>query len=223
MTEVPEHLLRRSRERREALGLSAGGGGDDAPPPAGDAAPAAPAAAAVPATTAETAVSPAAGRAAAAVAVQEPRPEVVAFAQAERKRRSKNPIWVMPVLIGLPLWAFFYAFAFSPKKAAGPVDPLVLGAEVYRSAGCSGCHGAAGEGGVGPALAGKDATLTFPNEADQISWVKTGSQPFTGQKYGDPNRAGGQHGPAKGIMPAFGGSLSPAQIEAVVKYEREKL
>ena len=43
MTEVPEHLLRRSRERREALGASpagggggAGEGGADASPPAGD-------------------------------------------------------------------------------------------------------------------------------------------------------------------------------------------
>ena len=37
MTEVPEYLLRRSRERREALGLATGGG--DAPPPSGDALP----------------------------------------------------------------------------------------------------------------------------------------------------------------------------------------
>ena len=43
MAEVPEHLLRRSRERREALGAApaAGGGGAgedgaDASPPAGD-------------------------------------------------------------------------------------------------------------------------------------------------------------------------------------------
>ena len=42
MTEVPEHLLRRSRERREALGAAPSGGGGggeggaDASPPAGD-------------------------------------------------------------------------------------------------------------------------------------------------------------------------------------------
>src|SRR6266576_6609016 len=44
MAEVPEHLLRRSRERREALGATpaggggggAGDGGADASPPAGD-------------------------------------------------------------------------------------------------------------------------------------------------------------------------------------------
>jgi hypothetical protein len=75
---------------------------------------------------------------------------------------------------------------------------------------------------VGPKLAGGEAAKTFPNVADHASWVKTGSGPFSGQKYGDPNREGGQHGPAKGIMPSFS-SLSPPQIDAVVKYEREKL
>ena len=40
MAEVPEHLLRRSRERREALGAApTGGGGGDAAPPGGGAAP----------------------------------------------------------------------------------------------------------------------------------------------------------------------------------------
>jgi mono/diheme cytochrome c family protein len=223
MTEVPEHLLRRSRERREALGLSAGEGGEGAAPPPAEEPAAAPAGASVPATTAP-APAPVAAAAAAVPApvIEEPVPEP-AYIRLNEKQRSKNPLWVMPVLIGLPLWAFFYAFAFSPPKKTGPVDPLVLGATVYKTAGCSGCHGAAGEGGVGPKLAGGEAKLTFPNIADQISWVKTGSGPFTGQKYGDPNRPGGQHGPAKGIMPAFAGSLSDAQINAVVTYEREKL
>ena len=56
-----------------------------------------------------------------------------------------------------------------------------------------------------------------------MSWVRTGSGPFTGKPYGDPNRAGGQRGPAEGIMPPFGSTLSDTQIRAVVKYEREKL
>src|SRR5262249_45360047 len=34
VTEIPEHLLRRSRERREAWGLSTGDGGPGAAPPA---------------------------------------------------------------------------------------------------------------------------------------------------------------------------------------------
>jgi mono/diheme cytochrome c family protein len=137
--------------------------------------------------------------------------------------KTKVPTWVMPVLIALPLWAFFYPGAFGNHKSTVSTDPLVIGAGVYRSAGCSTCHGSSGEGGVGPALHNKQSVLTFPKEADQVNWVKTGSSGVAGQLYGDPARPGGQKGPAKGIMPAFSSSLSPSQIDAVVKYEREKL
>ena len=75
----------------------------------------------------------------------------------------------------------------------------------------------------GPPSTAEQAVLTFPDIADQVSWVKTGSAPFAGKKYGDPNRPGGQHGPATGGMPAFGTTLSNAQIAAVVAYERTKL
>jgi mono/diheme cytochrome c family protein len=132
------------------------------------------------------------------------------------------PFWVAPIFVVLPIFGFFYAQGYQPKPVEAPKDPLVLGAEVYRSAGCSGCHGAGGEGGVGPQLSAGNAALTFPDEKDHISWVKTGSGPFAGQKYGNPDRPGGQH-VASGGMPAFAGQLSEAQIEAVVKYEREKL
>ena len=71
--------------------------------------------------------------------------------------------------------------------------------------------------------AGHQSVLTFPSAADQITWVDTGSAPSTGRKYGDPKRVGGQHGPAKGLMPPFAGSLSSREIQAVVQYEREKL
>lgn len=228
MTEVPEHLLRRARERRAALtGGDAGeAGGTEAPaaPPAaeGGAAPA-PAgegagASAVPARAASPAP------AAAALVAQEPEPEVPAvYVAAARARSSRVPTWVVPVLAVLPVWGFLYLGAFGNRSKPQVVDPLVLGAQVYRSAGCSGCHGASGEGGVGPALQNGGAKLTFPNEDDQLSWVRTGSGPFTGKPYGDPNRAGGQRGPAKGIMPPFGSTLSDTQIRAVVKYEREKL
>ena len=88
--------------------------------------------------------------------------------------------------------------AFGNHQKAAVADPLVIGNQVYHSAGCSGCHGANGEGGVGPALHGGQAVLTFPNDRrpDQLGQDRLG--PFTGKKYGDPNRAGGQHGPANG-------------------------
>src|SRR3954467_5140091 len=148
MTEVPDHLLRRSRERREALGLEGSEGGESGGESEGAAAPAP-----VPATTAaaDVVAEPAA---VATPAVAEPEPEPTYIKP--DPGRAKNPLWVMPVLIGFPLWVIFYVGALNPPKATGPVDPLVLGNQVYHSAGCSGCHGANGEGGVGPALHGGD-------------------------------------------------------------------
>jgi mono/diheme cytochrome c family protein len=216
MTEVPDYLLKRSRERRAALGSPTGGAtpasGDEGAAEASEDASASTAAAAM---TPSTPATPA-PEAAPAPPTTPPRARVTVPPR-------RVPMWMMPVLLLLPLWAVVYPGALQPHKKSGPVDPLVLGAEVYASAGCSGCHGATGGGGVGPALHAGEAVKTFPNEADQVSWVKTGSGPFTGKKYGDPAREGGQHGPATGQMPAFGASLSEEQINAVVKYEREKL
>jgi mono/diheme cytochrome c family protein len=142
----------------------------------------------------------------------------------QEARRTRVPLWVTPVLLVIPLWAVLYAGAFGDRGAEHEVvDPLVLGAEVYRSQGCSGCHGGAGEGGVGPALAGGSVEETFPDAADHIAWVKSGSigTPQEPKPYGSPDRPGGQR-LSKGGMPSFS-SLTQEQIEAVVQYEREKL
>jgi mono/diheme cytochrome c family protein len=218
VTEIPEHLLRRSRERRASLG-DGEAGGESAPEPA-----AASSAAAAPSETAPVPAAAAApARAAAAPAVVD-EPLAPVYVAGQAAHRSRIPIWAAPILLILPFWAVLYAGAFGTRGKTGPVDPLVLGQQVYNSAGCSGCHGAAGEGGVGPALHGGQAKLTFPNEADHIKWVQEGSQSKAiGTPYGDPNRAGGQHVVKVAGMPAFSSSLSQAQIEAVVKYEREKL
>jgi mono/diheme cytochrome c family protein len=125
----------------------------------------------------------------------------------------------MPVLVLLPFWGIIYFGAFGSHKTEASAAPD--GAAIFK-ANCASCHGAAGEGGVGPALQNGDAKVTFPNEADQISWVHTGSNPYAGKPYGDPNREGGQR-VAKGGMPAFAGTLSDAEIQAVVTYEREQL
>ena len=219
MTEIPEHLLRRSRERRAALGLASGSGGE----PAESGGEAAPAVAERPAPAragTSTEVATAAPPSVAAL-VEEPAPTYVAPPTGPHK--SKVPLWVMPVLVAIPLWAFLYPAAFTNHKKAVVTDPLVLGQQIYTSAGCAGCHGATGGGGVGPALHGGQSKLTFPNIQDQINWVKNGSQSLApGTKYGDPNRPGGQR-VAKADMPAFGSTLSPQQIQDVVLYEREKL
>jgi len=221
VTEVPEHLLQRSRERREALGLASSSPQPPEPSAEGGtqgmstATPEAPATAAAASEARPTPVSQPAPEP--AVEDQEVAPAVAPVL--EPAMRTRIPKWVMPVLLLLPFWGFLYMGAFGDRTVKKVETP----ADVYAKAGCSSCHGSTGEGGVGPALAGGVSKLTFPNEADHIAWVKNGSAPVSGQKYGDPNRPGGQAGPSTGGMPAFGGQLTDAEIEMVVKYERDEL
>ena len=219
MAEVPEHLLQRSAARRAAL---TGG--------------AAPEGGAAPATTGESA--PAAAGGAAPAAPPKVTPTQPAFIEPVNKkefervstiRRRRIPAWAMGVLAIIPLWGVLYIGAFGPRPVEdeGPPD----GSSIFAN-NCSSCHGATGGGGVGPKLAGGEVTKTFPDKyADgttdgveaHIDWVTNGSGPHKGQGYGDPAREGGLHIAATGGMPAFGGQLSPEEIEAVVTYEREGL
>ncbi len=68
------------------------------------------------------------------------------------------------------------------------------------AADCATCHGADGQGAVGPQLAGR-MTQRFPDIEDQITLVTKGS----------------------GGMPSFSGKLSAQQIRAVVEYTRTGL
>ena len=208
MTEVPEYLLRRSKERREALGLLPKGSSGDAP---GGAAPEALAEASAAPAVAE---APAPAAAAAAPAPTEDLPTYVA----PTGPRTGIPVWMYPVLAVLPLWAIVYlgSFGTTGNATAAPTGP-----GVYQSAGCGGCHGPRGEGGVGPKLSEGETKLTFPNEADHVAWIETGSATKKGQQYGDPARPGGARTAASGGMPGFKGQLSDAEIKAVVTYERE--
>jgi mono/diheme cytochrome c family protein len=221
VTEIPEHLLRRSKERRAALGEggdaagASAGGEESAAEPAPAAASSEAAVAAVPATTA-------AAPAAAVPAVIDEAPSPI-FLTEQAVQRTRIPIWAAPVLLLLPFWAILYAGAFGERGSHGPVDPLVLGQQTYVAK-CASCHGKAGEGGAGPALASGGAAKTFPDSADQVTWVKEGSSgKDRGTPYGDPNREGGQHKVESGGMPAFGAQLTEEEIQAVVLYEREKL
>ncbi|MDQ1446574.1 MAG: hypothetical protein QOI20_3038 [Acidimicrobiaceae bacterium] len=232
MTEIPEHLLQRSRERRAALGGEGGSEGDGQSAAAAPSSGAAEAgdsgagsgdapSAAVPAVAASAPAASAASGSAAPAVIDEP-PSPIMLADRE-VRRTRVPIWAVPVLVVLPFWAILYAGAFGDRGGEGPVDPAVLGPRVY-AANCSSCHGGAGEGGVGPALANGGAKITFPAEADHVDWVKQGSLGRAkGTPYGDPARAGGQRTIQAGVMPGFAATLSPAEIDAVVQFEREKL
>jgi cytochrome c6 len=88
---------------------------------------------------------------------------------------------------------FFVIMLFANSAGSSNASP---GADLF-STNCASCHGAHGEGGLGPQLAGK-VTKDFPNIDDQIAFVKKG----------------------KGAMPSFAGDLTDAQIRQVVEYTR---
>jgi hypothetical protein len=224
VTEIPEHLLKRSRERRAALGL---GGGDTGA--GGESTQEAPAASAPAATTGATPAAaappsgPAGRKAVAAPAAPPPKPDspvVVAY-----KRRAKIPMWAMAALSLMPLWIFMYVRSLTvpPVKAAGPMGE---GAEVYTK--CQSCHGGSGEGGTGRPFANGEVNLTFPNIEDQLRFVYFGTEGYNNAGvaiYGNPNREGGPHTAGSlGIMPgwgsAAGGELTDAEILSVVCHER---
>lgn len=77
----------------------------------------------------------------------------------------------------------------------GSSRPSASGASIYAT-NCARCHGAEGQGGVGPSLAG--IASTFPEADGQIAFVSNGG----------------------GGMPRFGDLLSDADIRAVVDYTR---
>lgn len=206
LTEIPEHLLQRSRERRAALGL--GGGETPATAPAESAAPAetAPAAAAAPAP----APTPAAPVEEAKVAP--PRPDPI-YVQAA-KRRKRIPVWAMPVLAALPLWGYVYVRTLEAPPS-GESDPLVLGTELFL-ANCASCHGASGDGAGGaPAFVDGAVVQTWPDWRDHVMWVKLGDANWPGSTYGAQNK------PKTTGMPSFGGQLSDQEIAQIVLHERE--
>ncbi|CAN5682996.1 hypothetical protein BH20ACT2_BH20ACT2_09100 [soil metagenome] len=212
MTEIPEHLLKRSRERRAALGL----GGDDAD--AGDGAAEQTSAATADEAAPAAAATPARPEPAAAPAVPEPPPppEPLPPHVEAAVRRKKIPIWAMPVVDFLPIWAIVYAGTLSPPGEDGG-GPLAEGEAIYNSQ-CSSCHGATGGGGVGPALAGGAVAETFPEFADHVEWIRLGSDGWPEATYG---ANGTEVGASGAVMPAFGESLTDEELALVVRYERE--
>lgn len=211
MTEIPEHLLKRSQERRAAAGLPTAGGDTPTGTPS--------------ATTPVVATPTAARTPAVPVApppvVIKPVPAVVMAAQS----RHRIPIWAMPVVVFLPLWLWMYVLA-TQKPEVVVTGPLKEGVVVYNN--CSSCHGADGSGGVGYPLYNGSVVKTFPKIEDQINFVYNGTKGFSGKPYGDPNRAGGARiGGQKGQMPNWGektgGALSDAELVAAICHERYSL
>ncbi len=210
MTEIPEHLLKRSAERRAA---AEGGSSASTPATSGS-------------TPATTSSAPAVAPKAAAPAGPPPKKPDAPYVAAA-KNRKKIPFWAMATLSLLPLWAFMYLIALKPT-AEVVEGPLAVGAGVYS--GCAGCHGANGAGGAGRALYQGEVLKTFPKIEDMLNFVYVGSQKYVSEGfkvYGDPNREGGAHAPLSyngNPMPMqgekAGGALTDAEILAVVCHER---
>ena len=94
---------------------------------------------------------------------------------------------------------------------------LTLASGTYS---CARCHtpgwsygdpGVTGQGALGWNLTGGAAARHFPNEADMIAFIKTGST--DGARYGT-------QGQGSGRMPGFGNMLTDEQITAIVQYVR---
>ena len=88
---------------------------------------------------------------------------------------------------------------------------------------CARCHtrgwsygepGPAGQGAFGWNLTGGNTIQAFPNEADMVTFVQTGS--VNGQRYGTQAQGTGR-------MPGFGAMLTPEQVKAIVTYVRNEL
>ena len=216
MTEIPEHLLKRSRERRAAAGDSSENPGTEVATTK-EAAPAA-AASATPATTGP------APRTAAAAPSEPPAPKPDSPAVAAYRSRRKVPFWAMAALALLPIWTFMYVRSVT-AQAEEASGPLAMGAEIYAN--CAACHGGAGGGGVGYAFTEGEVLLTFPNIEDQLRYVLygTGAYNVAGVEiYGNPDRPGGPHVTgARGAMPGFEGALTDYEILSVVCHERYTL
>ena len=217
MTEIPEHLLKRSKA---AKGQSSGDAGSES---SGSAAPAASEGSAAPVAAGGSAPAAAAPQGPVVTfpnldsEPEPPKPEP-AFVTAAKSRR-RIPVWALPVVAALPIWAMSFAGTMQQPETEDPV--LVESAAIYSEAGCAGCHGGNGGGGSGYQLSEGSVITTFPRVADQMLHVARGSAAIDGQTYGaDGRRVAGASGAQ---MPAQAGSLTVHELELVIYHERATL
>jgi mono/diheme cytochrome c family protein len=218
VTEIPEHLLKRAKERRAAM--EGGAASDDAPaeaPAAGGDAPAPAAAASAPAK-----------KAPAPLPTLDPEPAKVVPdipVVAAARNRKRVPYWAASVLALLPLWGMIYYYSVQPPPA-GENDPLVIGKDVYTTAGCSGCHGASGEGGVGQKLKDGHVLETFADPLSMAHWIRFGAAEGArpNGSYGDPDAKRSVNDLPSSAMPAFDeGTIPDEKLAALIIYVREEL
>ena len=173
MTEIPEHLLARSRARREAIGQAEGGGARRRRPPPSAAVERASEAAAAPRPV--PAASPPPHRPRHRPAPPPPpekpkRPEVVAA-----ESPQEDPVWAMPVLAALPVWAFLYASTLEAARRSRPRRSPSARRCTTPTAAPAATGRAAAAGTVFPGFTAGEVALTFPDFDDQLAWIQSGS------------------------------------------------
>ncbi|MGI9665594.1 MAG: c-type cytochrome [Acidimicrobiia bacterium] len=156
-------------------------------------------------------------------------------------RRSGYPTWLAAAFVLIPLFAVTYilvapngpdcgsAGQLKVDEATGlavncdgseygsdTVDFFADGGAIYTQ--CAACHGASGEGGAGPAMAGGAVLATFPSGScdDHSSWISLGTANWPDSTYGATDKPVG----GVGVMPSYEGTLTPEQIASVSLYER---
>jgi cytochrome c oxidase subunit II len=119
--------------------------------------------------------------------------------------RDRAPLWFATVqvnawffsLAALASGALLASCGDSPQRPTDPV--LARGYDVYQDQ-CASCHGTGGGGGSAPRLKG---VIAGRYDVETHTRIVTGG---VGAR-----------------MPAFGERLSPEEVDAVVRYEREGL
>lgn len=214
LTEIPEHLLKRSKAAKSASTGGDPGAGDDASPVAASAGSAPVAAAAAPAVPA------------AALPNLDPEPVPVVpdsvFVTAS-KGRKRIPVWALPVVAALPIWAISFAGTMQQPEVEDPL--LIESVLFYSQAGCAGCHGSSGGGGLGYPLADGNVLETFPDPIDHMVHVARGSSAIAEQEYGAERSDGRRVSEARGRgqMPAQETQISQVELELITFHERATL
>jgi hypothetical protein len=215
LTEIPEHLLKRSKQAKAS---KSGGdpGADEGAAATGAESSSAPVAAAAAAPAVPTESLPSLDPEPAPAA---PEPAYVTAARARRR----VPVWAMPLVAALPIWAIAYAGTMQEPEVEDPL--LIESALFYTEAGCAGCHGATGGGGTGYPLAGGQVLETFPDPIDHMVHVARGSEVIVDTPYGAERADGRRIAGARdqGQMPGQAGQISQVELEMIVFHERATL
>lgn len=105
------------------------------------------------------------------------------------------------VLLAAVIGVSAACIASEAAPAVPPGNPVLTeGREIYVT-NCANCHGSAGGGGVGSQLNEGRVLERYPEVEKQIALVAQGVR----------------------AMPGFDGKLTPAEIDAVVRYTRDIL